>query len=69
MRSVWIVEEGESHEGGQVLAVARSPEVAQRIATARFEEWHWEDKRQIGPIYWTGGCDWIQVTEYDITEE
>jgi len=65
---VWTVEEGENHEGGSIIAICASQATARRIAAERFAEWHWDDKQQDGPDNWSGGCDWLSISECDVVE-
>jgi len=65
---VWTVEEGEAHEGGHIIAICASQATARRIAAETFAGWHWADKRQDGPDSWSGGCDWIAVSECEVVE-
>lgn len=68
MKSVWIVEEGENHEGGHIISIHSSKESARRAALATFEEWSWDDKHEVDSSFWQGGCDWLTITEHEVQD-
>jgi hypothetical protein len=68
MKSVWIVEQGENREGGHIISIHASKESARRVALSTFEEWHWDDKCQVNPDMWAGGCDWLSVREHEVQD-
>jgi hypothetical protein len=68
MKSVWIVEQGENYEGGRIISIHSSKESARRVAISTFEEWDWDDKCQVNPDMWAGGCDWLTITEHEVQD-
>lgn len=64
---VFVVINGETHEGGMVVSVHRSKENAVIAALAvetHFEDgWEKEDEN-----YWTNGCDFVMINEYEVQE-
>jgi len=65
---VWKVEETCNHEGVSIIAICASQATARRIAAETFAEWHWDNKKQDGPDNWSGGCDWLSISECDVVE-
>ena len=76
MSTVFIVMQGENHEGGSVVAVASSLEAARRAAV-KFakEDDGWPPYRQVwkgcAPVgeelaSWGRGCDWMNIREHTV---
>jgi hypothetical protein len=65
---VYLVEIGEKHEGRSVIGVTLSFEEANNIAEKEFDSWHWKNKEKLDSTSWVGGCDYISITEWEVTE-
>jgi hypothetical protein len=72
MTTVFIVMQGENHEGGSVVAVASSLETA-RLAALEAMEDHWMSgawaatplaSDELGS--WEQGCDWMTIREHTV---
>ena len=69
MKSVFIVEHGEQHEGGDVVGVYTTREKAVKVALEQetcFGGGWKGDKDEDN--YWTNGCDYVKVTEHNVEQ-
>ena len=69
MKSVFVVENGEKHEGGEIVSVHRTYKTAKAVALSvktHFKGGWVEDKEF--KDYYTNGCDFVMVTQHEIEE-
>ncbi|WP_432077814.1 hypothetical protein [Streptomyces sp. YPW6] len=70
--TVWILSEGEMHEGGTIVGVYLDRDLARGALTARAQRLHErftiDDARQDddGSIHIEGGCDWISLEPHQV---
>jgi hypothetical protein len=65
MKSVFVVETGEKHEGSCVISVHTTYSGA--FAAAMKVPAHFEDGwKFVSQDYWENGCDFLGVTEYKV---
>ena len=74
MSAVFIVMQGEDHEGGSVVAVASSPEAARKAALECMED-HWRsgEWKATTPMAhelssWQQGCDWMTIRKHIVLD-
>lgn len=64
---VYIVSQGEKHEGGQVITVHTREEsaisAALNVPTSFIGDWVSKGKN-----YWENGCDYVTVTKHYVVE-
>jgi len=75
---LYIVEQGEDHEGVSRSSLHRTLEGARTKATswiAEEESWRtderirWREEEPVNCLYqWQGGCDWMHIREKNIYE-
>jgi hypothetical protein len=69
---VWILSEGEMHEGGAIVGVYLDRDLARGALTAAAQKLHdrftIDDARQDddGSIHVEGGCDWITLEPHPV---
>lgn len=74
MSTVWILSEGEDHEGGNNRGVYRAKALAfadfLTAAQAIDRRAGLDTVRQTtgGGVYAHGGCDWVQLTQHTVVE-
>lgn len=70
MTTVWLLESGELHEGGHVISVFATRELAQQVlesyAVSPTRSFSWECKWNEDRTYFKAGCDWWSITERHI---
>ncbi|MEU0160203.1 hypothetical protein ABZ154_15515 [Streptomyces sp. NPDC006261] len=70
--TVWILSEGEMHEGGTIVGVYLDRDLARGALTARAQKLHdrftIDDARQDddGSVHIEGGCDWIALEPHPV---
>lgn len=67
-RKVWVVSNGENHEGGTVVGVYSSKELAVKKAleVPPHFDGGWEPLPE--PLAWGNGCDYVIVEEFPVEE-
>jgi len=69
--TVWVLAQGEDHEGGEVLGVYASKEAAKGpfVEAARripFDlDSAWQDEES-GAVHAHGGCDWVSLEPHPL---
>lgn len=67
---VWLLMTGEDHEGGDVLGVFATRDLAKAAFQEAAERMPFalDDARQEkdGSLHLHGGCDWISLTPHDV---
>ena len=69
MKSVFVVENGERHEGGEIVSIHRTYKAAKAAALAvkpHFEGGWIQDKEV--KDYYTNGCDFVMITKHEVEE-
>lgn len=75
MSQVWILMQGEHHEGGAVYGVFATRELGHgafaNLAEQLYERFGISDARQEenGALHLDGGCDWISLTPHEVTTQ
>lgn len=68
---VFIVENGEQHEGGSIVGVFldrdKAIEIALKTRTCFGGGWQKDPDRE-EDLYWENGCDYVRVEEYQVQE-
>jgi len=65
---VYVVMQGENHEGGSVVAVFYLEKDAVKFATKFAKAMSFPMTKKKDRNVWTGGCDWLTILTYEVSD-
>ena len=66
--NVYVVMRGENYEGGSIVDIFYLESDAVKFATEFAETMSFRMAKQKGRNVWTGGCDWLSVDEWPVSD-